>query len=228
MLPNRQSYVRAGGDFRTETTYESALNIPIYAPDGAFFTSCRRTLMDKPPSPAVEPVVEVARRIMSVRDLEVAPYARLYPLLLGEMDEIMAAWDRSTDELPWSDLEQGERQNNLASVITRLIDCAMSPASREQRVTALIDAACAHGEFRRAQGVDVPSLFVEYDKIRTATWREVQALAESPTSFEAIFVIDGLLSIATRGTVLGYHRVEMEANGLWSKHRGELRDSIRS
>ena len=184
--------------------------------------------MDHRQSSAVEPVVAVARRIISARDVEVAPYARLYPLLLGEMEEIMAAWDRSTDELPWSRLEEGERQNNLASVITRLIDCAMSPESREQRVTALVDAACAHGESRRQQGIDVQSLFIEYDKIRTATWLQVQALAEAPTSYEAIFVIDGLLSIATRGTVLGYHRAEMEANGLWSKHRAELQDSVRS
>ena len=176
----------------------------------------------------VEPVVVVARRIISARDAEVAPYARLYPLLLGEMDEIMAAWDRSADELPWSDLEEGERQNNLASVITRVIDCAMSSASREERVTALIDAACSHGESRRHHGVDVQSLFLEYDKIRTATWVHVQALAEAPTSFDAIFVIDGLLSIATRGTVLGYHRKAMEANGLWSKHRAELEESVRS
>jgi len=140
----------------------------------------------------------------------------------------MAAWDRSADELPWSGLEEGERQNNLANVITRLIDCAMSAASREGRVTALIDAACAHGEFRRNQGVEVQSLFTEYDKIRTATWRQVQALAEAPTSYDAIFVIDGLLSIATRGTILGYHRAELEANGLWSKHRAELQDSVRS
>jgi hypothetical protein len=175
-----------------------------------------------------EPVVEVARRILSARDKEVAPYAKLYPLLLAEMDEIMADWDRNTDELPWSELEATERQNNLAGVITRVIDCAMGSASREERVNAVIDAACVHGGFRRQQGVDVASLFLEYDKIRGATWRQVKQLADSPTGYEAIFVIDGLLSIATRGTILGFHRAEMEANGLWSKHLRELKDSVRS
>jgi hypothetical protein len=81
-----------------------------------------------------EPVVDVAKRILSARDTEIAPYAQLYPLLLGEMDEIMAEWDRNTDELPWSALEEADRQNNLAGVITRVIDCAMSDASREERV----------------------------------------------------------------------------------------------
>lgn len=179
-------------------------------------------------SVAPEPVVTVAKRILSARAREVAPYALLYPLLLADVGEIMAEWDRKSDELPWSQLEQAERQNNLAGVITRVIDCAMSNASRDERVNALVEAACAHGESRRKQGVDVPSLFTEYDLIRTATWRQLQTLAEPTVSYNAIFVIDGLLSIASRGTVLGYHRAEMEANGLWSTHREELRKTVRS
>lgn len=175
-----------------------------------------------------EPVVDVARRILAARTTEVAPYAQLYPLLLAEMDEIMASWDRSTDELPWSGLEASERQNNLGGVITRLIDCAMSTASRKERVDALIAAACEHGIFRRKQGVDVHSLFVEYDRVRAATWRQLKTLTDAPTSYDAIFVIDGLLSIATRGTVLGFHRDEMVAIGLWEKHCTELKESVRS
>lgn len=177
---------------------------------------------------APEPVVTVAKRILSARAAEVASYAKLYPLLLAEMDEIMAEWDRKTDELPWSALEQSDRQNNLAGVITRVIDCAMSGSSKDVRVTALIESACAHGESRRKQGVDVPSLFVEYDVVRTATWKHLQTLTGSSTAYNAIFVIDGLLSVASRGTVLGYHRKEMEANGLWSTQLAELRKTVRS
>jgi len=165
---------------------------------------------------------------MAARELEVAPYARLYPLLLEEVNEIMADWDRNTDELPWSGLEAAERQNNLSAVITRVIDCAMSPASRDERVDSMVTAACAHGEFRRRQAVDVPSIFIEYDKVRTATWHQLKPLVDAPTSYDAIFVIDGLLSIATRGTVLGYHRTEMEQIGLWEKHLDELKASVRS
>ena len=184
--------------------------------------------MTPEPASTREPVVDVAKRILSARDAEIAPYARLYPLLLSEMDEIMAEWDRNTQELPWSALESADRQNNLAGVITRVIDCAMSGAPRDQRVNALIDAAIGHGESRRQQNVDVPSLFTEYFVIRTATWRQLKTLVGAPTSFNAIFVIDGLLSIASRGTVLGYHRKEMEANGLWSSQRAELGKSVRS
>lgn len=176
----------------------------------------------------LEPVVTVAGRILEARDAQVAHYSMLYPLLLAEVDEIMAEWDRSADALPWSRLEASVRQNNLCGVITRVIDCAMSPAPREERVEALLDAACSHGGCRRLQGVDVQSLFTEYDHIRTATWKHLKTLVSSPTSYDAIFVIDGLLSIASRGTVLGYHREEMEANGLFAKHRDELKESVRS
>src|SRR5687768_14614965 len=96
-----------------------------------------------------EPVVEVARRILAARAVEVEHYAKLYPLLLAEMGEIMADWDRQTDALPWSALE--ERQNDLAGVVTRVIDCAMSTASRDERVDAMIGAACRHGAYRRKQ-----------------------------------------------------------------------------
>ena len=184
--------------------------------------------MDGIPSQASEHVVSVAERIISTRDQQVAHYAKLYPLLLGELEEIMADWDRSTDVLPWSRLEASVRQNNLGGVITRVIDCAMSPAPREARVEALIDAALAHGECRRSQAVDVQSLFTEYDHVRTATWKHLKDLVEPPVSLDAIFVIDGLLSVASRGTVLGYHRKEMEANGLWAKQREELKATVRS
>ena len=175
-----------------------------------------------------EPVVEVARRIHAARAVEVAHYAKLYPLLLAEIDEIMADWDRQTDALPWSSLEAHDRQNDLAGVVTRVIDCAMSGAPREERVDAMIGAACRHGAYRRKQGVDVHSIFREYDVIRTATWRQLKTLVEAPTSFDAIFVIDGLLSVASRGTVLGYHQKEMQASGLYDKQMAELKKTVRS
>lgn len=178
--------------------------------------------------PTLEPVADVARRIVNARAAEVENYARLYPLLLAEIDEIMNNWDRNTDDLPWSALEQSERQNDLCGVVTRVIDCAMSPASREERVDAMVAAACRHGESRRRQKVDVPSIFREYDVVRAGTWQQLKTLTTAPTSYDAIFVIDGLLSVATRGTILGYHRAEMEANGLWAKHLEELKKTVRS
>ena len=184
--------------------------------------------MDPTPSRAGDPLLDVARRIIAAREAEVVHYAELYPLLLGEIPEIMADWDRSTEELPWSGLKAGERQNNLVSVITRVIDCAMGSASRAERVNALIQAAANHGASRRKQGVEVEVLFAEYDKLRVATWQKLRDLVEPPISYDAIFVIDGLLSIASRATALGYHREEMEASGHWTKQIEELKKTVRS
>lgn len=184
--------------------------------------------VDTPQEKPGDPLLAVARRIIAAREAEVGYYAELYPLLLGEIPEIMADWDRNTDELPWTGLKTGERQNNLVSVITRVIDCAMSSASRAERVNALIQAAANHGQSRRAQGVEVEVLFAEYDKLRVATWKKLRELVPAPTSYDAIFVIDGLLSIASRATALGYHREEMVASGLWAKQIEELKKSVRS
>ena len=184
--------------------------------------------MDESSQRESETVLQAARRIHALRKTEVAPYVDLYPLLLAEVPEIMTSWDRQTQELPWSAIEQTERQNNLVSVITRVIDCALSDATRDSRVDGMIAAACAHGEARRTQGMPVDALFREYDLLRSATWGQLPALAGSPTSFGAIFVIDGLLSVATRATVLGYHRSEMLANGLWAGHLAELKHTVRS
>ena len=178
--------------------------------------------------PTLEPVADVARRISTARAAEVESYARLYPLLLAEIEEIMDEWDRNTDDLPWSALEASERQNDLCGVVTRVIDCAMSPASREERVTAMVAAACRHGEYRRRQNVDVHSIFREYDVVRAGTWKALKTLADAPTSYDAIFVIDGLLSVATRGTILGFHRRELEVTGLFAKHLAELKKTVRS
>ena len=175
-----------------------------------------------------EPAVSVAQRILSARDKEVAHYAKLYPLLLGAIDEIMVEWNQKAEELPWSVLKNSERQNDLAHVITRVIDCAMSSASREERVQDLIGAAIAHGEYRRSQELEFPSIFREYDKIRNVTWEHLKRLAEPPTCYDAIFVIDGLLSVASRGTMLGYHRKEMQEFGLWDSQRAELAETVRS
>lgn len=177
----------------------------------------------------IETVVSVARRIVAARAEEVAHYAKLYPLLLGEITEIMDDWDRTTDELPWSGLEASGRQNNLVSVITRVIDCAMGSASRDERVDALIQAAANHGASRRNQGVvEVEDLFTEYDRLRAATWKQLKDLVEAPTSYDAIFVIDGLLSVASRATALGFHRQEMEEIGVWGKQLEELKKTVRS
>lgn len=184
--------------------------------------------MDAPTAKAGDPLLDVARRIIAAREAEVGHYAELYPLLLGEIPGIMADWDRNTEELPWSGLKAGERQNNLVSVITRVIDCAMSSASRTERVNALIQAAANHGQSRRTQGVEVEVLFAEYDKLRVATWQKLRELVPAPTSYDAIFVIDGLLSIGSRATALGYHRDEMIAGGLWTKQIEELKKTVRS
>jgi hypothetical protein len=184
--------------------------------------------MQDPVETTGEPVATVARRILAARAAEVEHYAKLYPLLLAGLSEIMADWDATADVLPWSRLQAHERQNDLVSVITCVIDCAMSPASRDERVDALIGAACRHGVARREQNMDFPSIFREYDDLRAATWRHLKTLVEPPASFDAIFVIDGLLSVATRGTLLGYHRSEMIENDLFAKHLAELKKTVRS
>lgn len=74
----------------------------------------------------------------------------------------------------------------------------------------------------------VDALFREYDLLRSATWGQLSGIAGSPVSYGAIFVIDGPLSVATRATVLGYHRLEMLANGLWTTHLEELKQTVRS
>ena len=184
--------------------------------------------MSTSPSTPADSLVEVARRIIAAREAEVRHYALIYPLLLGEIPEIMDAWDRSTEELPWSRLEASSKQNNLVSVITRVIDCAMGSASREERVNALVQAASNHGGSRRKQNVGIDIIFAEYDKLRTATWRQLKDLGEGRTSLDAIFVIDGLLSIASRATALGYHREEMEPTGHYDKEIQELKKTVRS
>ncbi len=184
--------------------------------------------LQDPSTPIKEPVVDVARRIVAAREAEVRHYALLYPLLLGVIPEIMDGWDKSTDQLPWSGLEASTRQNNLVSVITRVVDCAMSSASKDERVSALIQTAANHGASRRKQDVEVSILFAEYDKLRAATWEQLKLLVEPPTSYDAIFLIDGLLTVASRATALGFHKKELLESGNYDKQIEELKATVRS
>jgi hypothetical protein len=173
-----------------------------------------------------ESTVQVAHRILTTREAEVAPYVHIYPRLLEKIPEIMEAWDRKTDQLPWSALEASERQNNLAAVVTRVIDCAMGSEERAVRVLRLVEAALGHGRSRRAQNVSVQSLFIDYDIVRIATWEELKQIGGGTAVFNAIFTIDGLLSVASRLTVLGYHEAELLASGLWDKQLATLENLV--
>jgi hypothetical protein len=165
--------------------------------------------------------LQIAHRI-----IEVTPYRDIYPRLLAKIPEIMEAWDLKTDQLPWSALEATERQNNLAAVVTRVVDCAMGSESRTIRVSKLVEAALGHGKARREQNVSVESLFIDYDIVRTATWEQLKLMGGEPVMYDAIFTIDGLLSVASRLTVLGYHKDEMVAGGRWNSQLKILENLI--
>jgi hypothetical protein len=104
----------------------------------------------------------------------------------------------------------------------------MSSESKQVRVDALIKAACGHGESRRRQGVPLDTIFREYEMLREATWTQLKILAPGATGFDAIFVIDGLLTIASRGSMIGFHRKEMETNHRFDAQLDELKRAVPS
>lgn len=109
----------------------------------------------------------------------------------------------------------------------------------------LVDRAAQHGASRREQGHSEEILFGEYHLLREAIWRHLRRYADEGTpdatagaatrerrppgaeapAIAAVHRVDHGLTIATRASLLGFHRGELVASGRWSERIAELIDS---
>ncbi|ODT02993.1 MAG: hypothetical protein ABS52_11170 [Gemmatimonadetes bacterium SCN 70-22] len=169
------------------------------------------------------------------------PYSRL----TNDIPSILAEWRQLRLEEPRLALPDAVLLDSLPELLTGLF-AAVSPASGDAAAwRELVDRAVQHGASRREQGHSEELLFGEYHLLREAIWRHLRRyadersrdatagaspLAHPPPSAEAsglaaIHRVDHGLTIATRASLLGFHRRELVASGRWSERIAELVDS---
>jgi len=135
--------------------------------------------------------------------------------LKAHIPEILQEWRHITDEEPWSSLPEGHRLDNLPQVAIGLFEASICDPADAQLHAEKVEAAVRHGEQRRAHGLPETVLLSEYYLLREAIWRYLKRNFPAADAGEAVLRIDNSIMLATRATLLGYHRQELEAQGRW-------------
>jgi len=144
----------------------------------------------------------------------------LHEDLRENVDAVVREWERLVREQPWFSLPRAYRTDNLAGVVTGLLDTALSTS--EAAITAghrsLIVQAAEHGYNRREQGIPESLIFTELHLLRQALWYYmVERHGARDRVVDAIMRIDRAISSATNASMWGYHRTEVEALGKWQE-----------
>jgi hypothetical protein len=134
-----------------------------------------------------------------------------YPNAL--VPEILAEWQTVAAEEPWMALHEHERLDSLPEVVRGLLDAALRlPNARAVYLTHV--AAAKHGTDRRAQGFAHDLILTEYYLLREAIWRVIRRRYPTDAG-TAVLRIDNALATATRASLLGFHRDQLESAGHW-------------
>jgi hypothetical protein len=138
--------------------------------------------------------------------------------LLENADDVLAQWERLVREYPWFSLPAAYRTDNLADVLAGLVRSALCEPSVRATQWENVNAASAHGEHRRRQGIPEHLLFTEFHLLRQEIWQHlVSAHPPSEAATGAMLRIDAAISLATNASMWGYHREEIEAMGKWEE-----------
>lgn len=140
-----------------------------------------------------------------------------------DIDEIIDRWVRAAEEEPWFTTPKEEMIDELPAVVRRLADVALLRPGDEAFHREKVRAAARHGDERREQGIPTEAIFREYHFLRVALWRYLDdRVQDDHTRLEAITRIDMAISVASRASLYGYHRPELEERGDWPERIEQL------
>lgn len=137
--------------------------------------------------------------------------------LPAHVAEIVKEWDRfSRAEPRLAGLAEGYRWDSLPLAIQELLKATLCRPDDVEVQRGLITAALKHGEDRRAGAVPPDVVFTEYSVLHDAIWHHLQRLEGPEQRLQSILLVDIGISLATRASLSGYHRQEMEDMGSWA------------
>lgn len=136
---------------------------------------------------------------------------------------IISLWNVAAAEEPWILLPEHDRIDFLPLVLTQLAEAVLCAEPSSESVRALVEAALTHGEHRARLGLPDQVIFVEYDLLRRALWRFLNSdKPATERTARAILRMDAAISLATRASIVGLHRRQIEARDEWADVTGRL------
>lgn len=133
-----------------------------------------------------------------------------------DTDQIIARWLEAAEQEPWFAMPQEKMIDELPDLIRRLADVALRTPGDQELHRQKVMAATRHGEERRNQGIDTEVIFREYHFLRVSLWRFLQDLLDDEeVRLRAITRVDMAISVASRASLYGHHRPELEEAGDW-------------
>jgi hypothetical protein len=133
-----------------------------------------------------------------------------------DVPQIVERWLEAAAKEPWFETPEEKMVDELPHVIRRLADVALRTPGDEELHKEKVRAAARHGEERREQGMNTEVIFREYHFLRIALWEYLQELMEDDRArLDAITRVDMAISVASRASLYGHHRPELEEAGEW-------------
>jgi hypothetical protein len=134
----------------------------------------------------------------------------------ADLPLIIAEWEALSREEPWHVDPHRYGIDSLHEAIAAVLEVATWGGTGRFTAERLVRSAAAHGEQRRAQGVNDDSLFREYHALRTALWRFLQrASPRGPEAIAEILRVDVAIGVATTIALRGYHRGDLAVGTSW-------------
>lgn len=138
--------------------------------------------------------------------------------LRGRVPAILQQLTALAHEESWLGVPPEDHLDALPELILGLVEAAVCEPRDLAARRACLWAAAEHGAVRRAQCTGHEVVFGEYHLLRRVLWQHLAAVETPPArdaATAAILRIDAAIAVATRASLLGYYRPEMQANGEW-------------
>ena len=137
--------------------------------------------------------------------------------------EVMAEWQALASEEPWHTLPNAHRFDSLPDLVAGLLDASVCQPNDRAAYRAKLEAAATHGSTRRTQGFAHDLLLTEHYLLREAIWRVLRRRYPDDAT-TLVLRVDSAVTAATRASLHGFHRAEIERAGRWPAVIDELAD----
>lgn len=138
---------------------------------------------------------------------------------------VVRRWEDRVRDEPWSSLPKEWRVDHLPAVIEGLAATALRMPADPEAVRGRIEEIARHGSERSRQGLEEAHVLREYHYLRLAIADYLfERWGPEEPVLDALIRVDAAITMATRASLLGYHRSHLEGRGTWSDALDRLLD----